>query len=100
MSTNYSNTVFASSKYLIDCYFYIVKGISCKIIVDIVRGTWELENVGGPYSLGFKNLEAIPTNICVLKVISIFCGVRASKFLAIVSSYLFFKCPYDIEGNI
>ena len=78
----------------------MVKGISCKIIVDIVRGTWELENVGGPYSLGFKNLEAIPTNICVLKVISIFCGVRASKFLAIVSSYLFFKCPYDIEGNI
>ena len=66
-------------------------------MVDIVRGTWELENVGGPYSLGFKNLEAIPTNICVLKVISIFCGVRASKFLAIVSSYLFFKCPYDIE---
>ena len=68
-------------------------------MVDIVRGTWELENVGGPYSLGFKNLEAIPTNICVLKVISIFCGVRASKFLAIVSSYLFFKCPYDIEGK-
>ena len=35
------------------------------IFVDFVQGTWELENVGGPYLLAFQNLKPfLQTFVC------------------------------------